>query len=154
MLQRLIKVINNLADPQPENHKLPQEDYKLAAAALLVHATLVDGKIDDAEKLKLRELLQDHFDLSEQDVGDFIKLAEQEEQNAVDLYGFTRRLTRQLDPEGRLEIVEMLWEIAFSDGVLHEYESHLIWRVAELMHVSTRDRIRLRQLVEARHSKT
>ncbi len=154
MLQRLIKIINNLADPQPEDTLLPQEDYKLAAAALLVHATLVDGNADNSEKLKLRQLLRDHFDLSEQDVGAFIKLAEQEEQNAVDLYGFTRRLTRQLDPEGRLEIVEMLWEIAFSDGVLHEYETHLIWRVAELMHVSTRDRIRLRQLVEARHTKT
>ncbi len=154
MLQRLIKIINNLADPEPEKLKLPQEDYKLAAAALLVHATLVDGNADDAEKNKLRQLLQNHFDLSEQDVGDFIKLAEQEEQNAVDLYGFTRRLTKQLDPAGRLEIVEMLWEIAFSDGILHEYETHLIWRVAELMHVSTHDRIRLRQQIEARHNKT
>ena len=154
MLQRLIKIINTLADPEPESQVLPQEDYKLAAAALLVHATLVDGNVDDSEKLKLRQLLRDHFDLNEQDVGDFIKLAEQEEQNAVDLYGFTRRVTKQLDPQGRLEIIEMLWEIAFSDGVLHEYETHLIWRVAELMHVSTHDRIRLRQLVEARHNKT
>ncbi|MCP4933801.1 MAG: TerB family tellurite resistance protein [bacterium] len=154
MLQRLIKIINNLADPEPENLRLPKEDYKLAAAALLVHATLVDGNADDSEKFKLRQLLRDHFDLSDQDMEVFIKQAERDEQNAVDLYGFTRRLTRQLDPEGRLEIIEMLWEIAFSDGVLHEYETHLIWRVAALMHVSTQDRIRLRQQVEARHNKT
>ena len=154
MLQRLIKIINNLADSEPENTPLPLEDYKLAAAALLVHATLVDGKADTSEQFKLRQLLRDHFDMPEQDVGEFIKLAEREEHNAVDLYGFTRRLTKQLDPDGRMEIVEMLWEIAFSDGVLHEYETHLIWRVAELMHVSTKDRIRLRQLVEARHNKT
>ncbi len=154
MLQRLIEMINNLADPEPESSALAVEDYKLAAAALLVHATLVDGKVDDNEKFKLRQLLRDHFNLPEQEVDAFIKLAKREEHEAVDLYGFTRRLTKQLDAEGRMEIIEMLWEIAFSDGVLHEYESHLIWRVAELMHVSTPDRIRLRQLVEARQAKT
>jgi uncharacterized tellurite resistance protein B-like protein len=44
----------------------------------------------------------------------------------------------------------MLWEIAFSDGVLDDYESNLIWRVAELLHVAPRDRIHLRQQVKAR----
>ena len=44
MLQRLIKVINRLAEPDAKSSGLPVDDHKLAAAALLVHATLVDGK--------------------------------------------------------------------------------------------------------------
>ena len=153
MLQRLKLMISNLVEPETGSGTLPQDDYKLAGAALLVHATLVDGKADDAEHYKLKQLLREHFDLKDHEVGEFINLAKQEEQKAVDLYGFTRRLTEQLDPEGRMEIIEMLWEIAFADGVLHEYETHLIWRVAELMHVSSRDRIRLRKMVEARTQK-
>jgi len=139
-----------MSEPDQQDAILPEDDYKLAAAALLVHATLVDGKADLSEHYKLKQLLRDHFQLAEPDVEKFIQLAKQEEKRAIDLYGFTRRLTEQLDPDGRMEVVEMLWEIAFADGVLHEYETHLIWRVAELMHVSSRDRIRIRKMVEAR----
>ena len=153
MLQRLINILDRLAEPDANKSALPEHDYKLAGAALLVHATLIDGKADEAEYFKLRQLLRDHFDLQDNEVGEFIMLAEQEELKAVDLYGFTRKLTEELDADGRMEIIEMLWEIAFSDGVLHEYESHLIWRVAELMHVTTRDRVRLRKIVEARYAK-
>jgi uncharacterized tellurite resistance protein B-like protein len=41
----------------------------------------------------------------------------------------------------------MLWRIAFSDGRAHEFEENTIWRIAELIGVSSRDRIALRRLV-------
>jgi uncharacterized tellurite resistance protein B-like protein len=47
-------------------------------------------------------------------------------------------------------MVEMLWEVAYADGVLHEFESNLVWRAAELLGVSTRDRVELRKAVESR----
>ena len=108
------------------------------------------ARLDQAEHIKLKQLLKDHFELPETEVDESHHPGRQEEHKAIDLYGFTRRLTKELDRDGRMEIIEMLWEIAFSDGVLHEYEQNLIWRVAELMHVETRDRIRLRKIVEAR----
>ena len=52
--------------------------------------------------------------------------------------------------DGRLQLIEYLWETAYADGVLDEYESNLIWRVAELIGVETRDRVRLRQKVQAK----
>jgi uncharacterized tellurite resistance protein B-like protein len=73
-----------------------------------------------------------------------------EERNAVDLYRFTKVLTRELDQDGRKRIVEMLWEVVMADGVVDEFESNLVWRVAELIGVSTRDRVVLRKMVEAR----
>ena len=41
----------------------------------------------------------------------------------------------------------MLWEIAFADGSVDEFEENTIWRIAELLGVSTRDRVLLRQRV-------
>jgi len=32
--------------------------------------------------------------------------------------------------EGRKQIIEMLWEIAMADCVVHEFEPNLVWRVA------------------------
>ncbi len=44
----------------------------------------------------------------------------------------------------------MLWNIAFADGVVDEFEENTIWRIAELLGVSTRDRVLLRQRVAGR----
>ena len=60
------------------------------------------------------------------------------------------RACRELNQEGRQRVVEMLWEIVLADGVLHEYEADLVSRGRELLGVSTRDRVRLRKIVESR----
>ena len=64
--------------------------------------------------------------------------AEAREQEAVDLYRFTSVLCAGLDQEGRQRIIEMLWEMAMADCLVHEFEANLVWRAAELLGVSTR----------------
>jgi len=54
---------------------------------------------------------------------------------------------RTLDEKGRLRVVEMLWKMAFADGSVGELEDNVMWRVADLLAVSSRDRMALRQQV-------
>ena len=129
---------------------LREEELRLAAAALLVRASVIDGKIDAAERRKLKDLLQERFELDGEEVRSLLNEAVLREHESVDLYRFTSVLCRQLDQDGRKKIVEMLWEVALADGVVHEFESNLVWRAAELLGVSTRDRIILRKQVESR----
>jgi uncharacterized tellurite resistance protein B-like protein len=135
-----------------ENLELGEEEVRLASAALLVHATVVDGTVDPREGEVLREVLERRFELDRREAGQLIQQAAQQEKEAVDLYGFTSVLTRRLDREGRLKIVEMLWEVVIADGVIHEFESNLVWRAAELLGVTSRDRVLLRKRVESRHA--
>jgi uncharacterized tellurite resistance protein B-like protein len=67
------------------------------------------------------------------------------DREAVDLYHFTHLLMGALDEKGRLRVIEMLWEMAFADGAVGEFEDNMMWRVADLLAVSPRDRITLRQ---------
>ena len=69
---------------------------------------------------------------------------------AVALLDLTSILKRALDDDGRQKIVEMLWDIAYADGAADEFEENTIWRIAELLSVSTRDRVMLRQRVAGR----
>ena len=138
-----------LGEDQRAKH-LREEELQLAAAALLVHASLIDGRADPEERRKLKSLLQVRFNLGEDEFDRILGEAEAWEQDSVDLYSFTSVLCRELDQEGRQRIVEMLWEIVLADGVLHEYEADLVLRGAELLGVSTRDRVRLRKIVENR----
>ena len=53
----------------------------------------------------------------------------------------------QVDDAGRLKIVEMMWEIAYADGAVTEFEDNVVWRAADLLGVSSRDRIDLKHRV-------
>jgi len=127
--------------------KFAEDDKRLAAAALLFHLIDVDGVIEESESQKLREILQAHYGLDDAETTELIKAAKQRDSEAVDLYGFTSVLKRTADESERLAIVEMMWEIVYADGHVHEFEDNTIWRVAELLGISTRDRMVLRQKV-------
>jgi uncharacterized tellurite resistance protein B-like protein len=71
------------------------------------------------------------------------------EGEAVDLYRFTSLLNRALGEEERRRIVEMMWELAYADGRVNEFEDNLIWRVADLLGVSARERLTLRRQIAA-----
>ena len=50
--------------------------------------------------------------------------------------------------QAQARIVEMLWEMVYADGTVHEFEDNALWRIAELLNVPSRERIRLRKMVE------
>jgi uncharacterized tellurite resistance protein B-like protein len=118
-------------------------DYRLAAAALLVHAAAIDGNISDVERAKLHSVIKRRFDLDEADTDALVAQATAAELEAIDLYHFTSLINRALDEEGRRRIVEMIWEIVYADGRVTEFESNLLWRAADLLGISSRERIEL-----------
>jgi uncharacterized tellurite resistance protein B-like protein len=129
--------------------RFEDNDYRLAATALLVHEAGIDGDISQAERAKLHSVIKRHFELAEDDADELVAEATAVEQQAVDLYRFTSLLNRTLNQEGRRRIVEMMWEIAYADGHVSEFEDNLIWRAADLLGISSRERIELRQQVAA-----
>jgi uncharacterized tellurite resistance protein B-like protein len=120
-------------------------DYRLATVTLLVHVANVDGLIDPPERRRLREIIETRFGLDAAATTRLIERAEQSDREAVDFYHFTHVLKRALDDDGRHKIVEMMWDIVFADGAVTEFEENVVWRVAELLGVPTRDRVMLRQ---------
>jgi uncharacterized tellurite resistance protein B-like protein len=143
-------LVDRVAGERQPALSLREEEMRLAAAALLVRASVIDGKADASERRKLKALLQERFDLGGEEVRPLLDEAVAREHESVDLYRFTSVLCRELDQDGRKRIVEMLWEVVMADDVVHEFESNLVWRTAELLGVSTRDRVMLRKAVEAR----
>jgi uncharacterized tellurite resistance protein B-like protein len=131
--------------------KLPdqfaEDDYRLAAAAMLVHAAAIDGEMLQSERDKLHAVIKQRFALDDATTDELITKATAAEHEAVDLYHFTHQLNRALDDDGRAKIVEMMWEIVYADGQRDELEDNLIWRAADLLGVSANERIALRRRV-------
>jgi uncharacterized tellurite resistance protein B-like protein len=147
MFDALKRFVAEVTGTEPSARPFDDEDYRLAAAALLIHVANVDGTIGLAERRRLKALIEGRFGLDAKEAAELTALAEQSDREAVDFDHFTNVLKHTLDGEGRLKVVEMLWEMAFADGAVHELEENTIWRIAELLGVSSRDRILLRQKV-------
>ena len=122
---------------------LSSHDPKLAVAVLLVHLASVDGQMKDEERVAIRQALADNYALDEASVEQLIKQAALRDAEAVDFYKFTHAIT-QLEMEERIEIIRMMWMVVFADKKNHELEDNMVWRIAELIGVSSRDRTILR----------
>lgn len=125
-------------------------EVRLATATLLIHAAVIDGHAAPAEIDRLRALLVAEFALDDDEAAKLIDDAGDEERQAVDLFRYTNVLNKALDPAGRRAVIEMLWEVAYADGRIDDYESNLVWRIAELIGVDTSQRIRIKHHVAAR----
>lgn len=135
MLNRLINIFT--AD-QPQHHQ-PHELH-LAAGALLIEAAALDGHFDLNERSTIARILKDRFDLSAAEVGELMAAAEEKVAQSTQLFEFTRIIGRHFSTEERIELMEMLCEVVYADGTLHEHEASLLRRIGELVYVSDRDR--------------
>ena len=143
MFESFRKFLDDVSQGGKHPAHFEPNDYRLAAAALLVHAAEIDGNISDVERTTLHQVIKRHFDLDETQTNTLLAEATQAEHEAVDLYHFTRLLNRALDEDGRRRMVEMMWEIVYADGRVTEFERNLIWRAADLLGISSRERIEL-----------
>lgn len=148
MFDRLLSFLQGL--PAGNGAEADKDDPRIAATALMLHVIDADGIRKDSEKVRLKELLADTYDVEGANLSTLLKEAEKAEHEAIDLYAFTSVLKRHLDGNSRINFIELLWEVVFADGELHELEDNVVWRVAELIGVGQRDRIAMRQRVEAK----
>jgi uncharacterized tellurite resistance protein B-like protein len=147
MLQSFKRFLSDLAVGEKDQSRFETDDYRLAAAALLIHAAMIDGAMSEIERNRLVGVIMLRFGLDETAANELVASAVEAEQQAIDLYRFTSLLNRSLDDSGRQQIIEMMWQIAHADGRVTEFEDNLIWRAADLLHVPSQVRIALRQRV-------
>ena len=79
-----------------------------------------------------------------------LQSGEREVAESAQLFGFTRIINERLSPAKRVELFEMLWEVAYADGVLDALEDALLRRLGGLIDVSDHERGAARLRVLAR----
>jgi uncharacterized tellurite resistance protein B-like protein len=153
MLDGLRQFIADIVSPTAhQDRAFDDTGYRLAATALLIHVISLDGEPSEIEKRKLHSLLESRFGLDPGTADQLIASAMLVEGEAVDLYHFTSVIMRSVNEEGRLRIVEMMWELVYADGQVSEFEDNVVWRAADLLGVSSRDRIDLKHRIAARQA--
>ena len=127
-----------------------ETEIHIAVAALLVEAARMDDHFDPAERTAIRQVLARRFALDAASIDRLIARAEGAADRSSALYRFTRVVADRFDPAARIGMIEMLWEVAYADGVLDPDEDALIRRIAGLIFVEDHERGAARQRVLAR----
>lgn len=148
MLQSISDFISSISSGA-EKKAFDESDYRLSAAALLVHVAASDDSFDAAERGVLLDALTQRFDVDPEDAEALVEAAVTADREAVDLYQFTSMINRALDDEGKRKLVEVLFLIGYADGKLSEFEDNIVWRASELLHVAAQDRVEIRRRIRA-----
>lgn len=144
MIDRLLAFLKDLPGGTAAAEK-DRDDPRVAVAALMIHLMDADGLRLDAEVDSLKEALTSLFGATEMEIESLVEAGEKADSEAVDLYAFTSVIKRHLDAEARARLVGILWDVVYADGERHELEDNLVWRIAELVGVDSRERIELRR---------
>lgn len=145
MLDRLVTFFKALPSGEDGKDHFSKNDPRLAAAALLFHVMDADGERRKSERKRVSQLISEAYGLKGEALKRLLDDGEQADQEAVDLYSFTSIIKRNLDEEARIRFIELMWDVVYADGTAHELEDNVVWRVAELIGVSTRDRVTMKQ---------
>ena len=115
----------------------PEEEHRpdrvaIAACALLLEIAHADGLGPQEHESILRAARED-LGVPEEDVREVLRLAEEARRESVDLYQFTRLVGESFSLEQRRHLVEAIWRVVYSDGVLSAVENQLARRIGELL---------------------
>jgi len=116
-----------------------EHQLKLATAALLIEMMNQDEKVLEAEKQTVRKVLKDNFRLNDEETDELCQLAEQEMHNAAGYYQFTRLIAEHYSQQQKIQVIELLWQVAYADDHLDAYEEHMVRRIADLIYVPHKD---------------
>ncbi len=135
----MLKTLKDLFDklgPLPDADPLAQEHaLQLATAVMLVEVMRSGSRVQAGERAAVLAALRDKFALDADEADRLAELALATARQSTDLFGFTSRINDHFDMPQKLRMIEHMWRVAYADGHLGDLERHVLWRVADLLHV-------------------
>ena len=107
-------------------------------AALLIHAAKIDENYTNAEKKIIIKSIMELESINIDKAEELINQAEKKEEESNQIVEFTKEIKKQ-PMKFRLNIIEIIWKIVYSDGANDVYESNLIRRICGLLYISDKD---------------
>ena len=136
MIEAIARFFNQrLAHDDAASSASDEHRLLLATAALLVEVMRSDAVRDERERARVLAALRRHGGLGEAEAKELMALADEQSRKANDYFQFTSLVNRHYDAQEKVRIIEMMWAVAYADGVISAHERHLMRRIADLLHV-------------------
>jgi len=145
MIDLLKKVFGKVTkDSATDNEQDSSHDIRIATCALLLEMSHIDGEFSEPERENIIAILKKDYHLSDEHAARLIAASKQELKASTDLWQFTNLINQNYSFQEKIDVIETVWKIAYTDGKLDKHEDYLVHKLATLLHVSHK------QLIEAK----
>ena len=150
MIEHFKQFFEKHLSPPAGDEIVDRDRLHLATAALLVEMTRADGEVGADEQAAVARAIRKAFDVGEEKTAELIRLAELEITDATCYHQFTSLINKNFSKAQKVQVVEMLWEVAYADAEMEKYEEHLLRRLSDLLYVPHHEFIQAKLRVQAR----
>ncbi|UCD87713.1 MAG: TerB family tellurite resistance protein [Desulfobacterales bacterium] len=119
-------------------------DIRVATCALFLEMSHIDGEFSESEREYIMSILKKDYGLSGEYTAALLEAAHEELKGSIDLWQFTNLINQNYSVAEKLQIIETIWRIAYTDGKLDKHEDYLLHKLAKLL------RLTHKQLIEAK----
>jgi uncharacterized tellurite resistance protein B-like protein len=149
MLNKLTKLLFAAAPDSTAARADDPHALQLATAVMLVEVMRADTSFHDGERDAVRAGLIEKFALTGDEAEALAELAHTTARQASDFYAFTSVINERFEMPAKLRMIELMWRVAYADGRLTEHERHVLWRIADLLHIPQGAYVHARMRAEA-----
>mgnify|MGYP001333541028 CR=1 FL=1 len=130
-------LFDSLLPPAPgTDPRAAERALQLTTAVMLVEVMRADASFHAGEREAVQAALGDKFAPTGDEAQALAELAETTVHQATDPFTFTSRINEHFELAQKRRMLEHMWHLADADGHLSEHERHVLWRIADLLHVS------------------
>lgn len=121
---------------------------KVATSVILLEAATADSNFSAEEQEKIVEILKSRFQMSDESVKELIYESENERKNSTGLWYFTNIINENLNNEEKYNLMELVWEVIYSDGTLDKFENYIAHKLLKMLNIDHSKFIELKMKVK------
>ena len=135
MFSNLKSAIQKITSKEKKEEEYKGEDIQ-AVIILLLEACQIDGETDEVEIEYVNKLLINKFNFTESESKENINQAISNSEERVEIFSQIKIILNEMDHKERVDVIEMMWGVILSDGVVDDFEANLMRRMNGLLYIS------------------
>ena len=121
------------------NNNSDSTQTRLAATCLLLSVAESDEILDDNEIQTIKDILQEFFIINEITSDSLVQQAQKKTKESIGLFEFGQQLNQDFSHNDKLDFINCVFEVAYSDGDLHYLEHHTIKKIAYILNLDNNE---------------
>ena len=113
--------------------ELEHNNINLYALRLLIHLALSDGEIDESEINELKQFIEENS-LSE-NIGSLLEEEISKVEISSSFFEEVSKINSNFSDNDKLNLLEKIWSLILTDGIIDPYEENLFYRIGELIKI-------------------
>ena len=135
MFSNLKTAFQNITSKNKNEDEYEGEDIQ-AVIILLLEACQIDGDTGNIEIEYIKKLLINKFNFTSDQAEKNLVEALEKSDERIEIFSQIKIILNEMNHEERIDVIEMMWGVILSDGIVDDFEANLMRRMNGLLYIS------------------